>query len=239
MTTQVNILLDRSGSMVSIKSDIVGGFNQFIDTLKKEMAGSPESVLVSFAQFDDGAPLEYVFKDMPLATVPELRPEQFRPRGLTPLIDAAMTMISHAEDRAGAGGTQTGRAKFCPECGRPTEPTSKVIFVILTDGCENCSHKFNRRQLQDKVGQLRARGWAFTFLGVGFDAYGEAGGYGISADQTVSVSPQSAGASFAMAGSSASDYAKTGIAKGFTRQQKAAVEDPKFAEKPEQDKAAS
>ncbi len=47
--TDITIILDRSGSMNSVKSDTIGGFNSFLDEQKKVEG---EAVL-SLVQFDD------------------------------------------------------------------------------------------------------------------------------------------------------------------------------------------
>lgn len=46
--THISILLDRSGSMESIKEDTIGGFNQFLNS-QKEVEGK---CTVSFTQFN-------------------------------------------------------------------------------------------------------------------------------------------------------------------------------------------
>ena len=43
MKTDITIILDRSGSMASVKEDTMGGFNQFLDAadkLKQKEAGA-------------------------------------------------------------------------------------------------------------------------------------------------------------------------------------------------------
>lgn len=49
--TLIAMLLDRSGSMYSIKSDTEGGFDSYIDAQRSESAGVGE-VAVTLAQFD-------------------------------------------------------------------------------------------------------------------------------------------------------------------------------------------
>ena len=47
-TTLVTFLLDRTGSMQSIKDDTIGAFNAYLETLKKKGGG----IEFSFLQFD-------------------------------------------------------------------------------------------------------------------------------------------------------------------------------------------
>ena len=66
--THLYFLLDRSGSMQSIKSDIEGGFAAFID----EQRAAPGECRVTLAQFDDQ--YEVVYADRDVADVPAARP---------------------------------------------------------------------------------------------------------------------------------------------------------------------
>ena len=77
--THLYFLLDRSGSMQSIKSDIEGGFAAFVEEQRKA-AGE---CLANLAQFDDV--YEVVYADRPLADVPAARPAaaQHAPRCTT------------------------------------------------------------------------------------------------------------------------------------------------------------
>ncbi|HQF04373.1 MAG TPA: VWA domain-containing protein, partial [Phycicoccus sp.] len=62
--THLYFLLDRSGSMQSIKSDTEGGFAAYIE---EQRLGSGEC-RVTLAQFDDE--FETVYADLPVADVP-------------------------------------------------------------------------------------------------------------------------------------------------------------------------
>ena len=84
--THLYFLLDRSGSMQSIKSDIEGGFAAFVDEQRK----APGDCLASLSQFDDA--YEVVYADRPLSDVPAL---DLRPRNMTALHDAMGRLIAH------------------------------------------------------------------------------------------------------------------------------------------------
>ncbi len=47
--TDINIVLDRSGSMQSIKADTIGGFNAFLQQQKE----TPGTATITLARFDD------------------------------------------------------------------------------------------------------------------------------------------------------------------------------------------
>ena len=70
----IAVLLDRSGSMESIKSDTEGGFNAFISEQRKE----PLDIRVTLAQFDTD--YDVVYANRPVQDVPplELQPRMLR-----------------------------------------------------------------------------------------------------------------------------------------------------------------
>ena len=86
MTTRshITVILDRTGSMDSIRDDVIGGYNAF---LAKNQA-APGHATLTLVQFDSQDPYEVLQADTDLATVPPLTREQYVPRASTPLYDA-------------------------------------------------------------------------------------------------------------------------------------------------------
>ena len=91
--THLYFLLDRSGSMVSLRADTIGGFDTFI----AEQRTAPGRCRVTLAQFDN----EYdeVYADRDIATVPSL---VLVPRGSTALLDALGRLVVTAGERLAA-----------------------------------------------------------------------------------------------------------------------------------------
>ena len=77
--TLIAVLLDRSGSMTTIKEDVEGGFNAFIAEQKKVEG----TCRVTLAQFDNTYDVVYTDKD--INDVPSL---DLQPRGMTALLDS-------------------------------------------------------------------------------------------------------------------------------------------------------
>lgn len=151
----IYIVLDRSGSMESVRMDTIGGCNTFLAEQKKQTQG----VLLTLAQFDN----EYtvVYDHVALAEVPDLTEATFVPRGSTALLDAIGRTIEAARERIA-----TMPAEFKP---------SKLLFVIITDGQENASTKFSKGQIAELIGSARAVDkWEFVFVGANLDAFAEA-----------------------------------------------------------------
>ena len=89
-----------------------------------------------------------------MSEVKPLQMEEFVPRAATPLFDAAGSTIEKVE-------------------------AGKCIFVILTDGLENCSKKFTHEQVRKLIEAKRAAGWVFMYLAANIDAWKQAEDLGV------------------------------------------------------------
>lgn len=157
-------ILDRSGSMSSMKQDAIGGFNSFLDAQKKA-EGTADLTLVLFDS-------EYLvpYQKVALQEVPPLTEKTFIPRGSTALLDA----IGKSIDETGL------RLAKTPEAQRP----EKVIVAILTDGEENASRHYTWAQIHEKIQhQTAVYAWEFVFLAAGQDAIATAGKLAIAQDK--------------------------------------------------------
>lgn len=159
--THIALLIDRSGSMISIKDDMEGGLESFI---QKQKALDGECTL-SVVQFDDQYEKIINFKD-----IKEVDKIVIEPRGWTALIDAACKFIN-----------ETGQTlNSLPESKRP----EKVLFLIITDGYENSSREFKAEDLKEKIKHQEEKyKWEFVYLGANQDAFTVGSGYGISASK--------------------------------------------------------
>lgn len=160
-STLIAIILDRSGSMQSVKDATIKGFNEFLQGQK----AVPGECKLSLVQFDDQYEVNYLAKNIQEAT--PLNHETYQPRGSTALLDAIGRTI-----------IQTGKGlEGMAETDRP----SKVIIVIQTDGFENASREFDKLKISDMIKHQRdVYQWEFIFLGAGQDAIMSAASIGIS-----------------------------------------------------------
>ena len=166
--TLVTLLLDRSGSMQSIRDDTVGAINAWLSELRKTESEMRFS-LVMFDGYRNGMDLQKIHVAVPIRDVPDLGEDQYEPRGNTPLIDAACTTIRAVRESL---------------AGRDDEV--KVVFAIQTDGFENASRENRWKDLRALVTECEAQDWQFNFMGCGIDAYGQGERMGIKRDKTVS-----------------------------------------------------
>jgi hypothetical protein len=159
--SHITVLLDRTGSMHSIREDVVGGFNAFLAAQQ----AAPHPATSTLVQFDSQDAYEVLHAGVPIATVPPLTAEQYVPRASTPLYDAMGRGIFALEAALAAA----------PEGERP----GKVIFVVVTDGQENASREFTRLQVTQLVEAKKQAGWDFVFLSADLAAFEDAQRLGI------------------------------------------------------------
>lgn len=173
--THIAIVLDRSGSMQSIRGDVIGGFNAFLSAQQAE----PGEATLTLVQFDSQDPYEVLADHVPLAGVPPLTAETFVPRGGTPLLDAV------------------GRCILATEAWLARQPDNlrpgNVVCVIVTDGQENASAEFTLPRVRDLIQAKEALGWEFLFLSADLGAFNEAGDLGIAAHKRALFSRSATG----------------------------------------------
>lgn len=139
-------IMDRSGSMDSIRRSVETGMNDIIRDLRN--AGADATV--DLVQFD--TEIEHVSKGVPLDRF------TFRldPRGGTALYDGIVTGVSNLRERIALL--------------KASERPDKVQVVVVTDGQENSSKVADAQLVKDTVEWQSNLGWDFTFLGANQDA---------------------------------------------------------------------
>lgn len=161
--THIAFLLDRSGSMQSIKTDTQGGFDAYIESQK----GQPGRCTVTLAQFDDQ--YEEVYAGLDIAAVPPL---DLQPRNMTALNDSIATLIRSTGDYLSA----------LPEKQRP----GTVVVGIMTDGHENASKEWTRAGVKALIEQQEGQyNWTFSYLGANQDAVEVGATLGIAAERSL------------------------------------------------------
>jgi len=163
--THITIILDRTGSMETIRDDTIGGFNAFLKSQRAE----PGTATLTLVQFDTQDPYEVIHKFAPIADVPELSRDTYVPRASTPLLDAMGRGINDLE-------------KSISELKEEDRP-SKVVFVVVTDGQENSSKEFRKDQIEKMIKEKTDKSdWQFVFLSADLAAIGDARAIGFHAD---------------------------------------------------------
>jgi hypothetical protein len=151
--THIGVLIDRSGSMQTLKPEIIS--KELTQFVKDQKGGK---VTVTAARFDD----KYeVFIENKNASEVEFTAKDIEPRNTTALYESLCRMIDDI-------GTELSNMTNS----RP----GKVIIVVLTDGEENASTgnyagESGRKILFDKIThQKEVYNWLFFFMGTNIDA---------------------------------------------------------------------
>jgi Mg-chelatase subunit ChlD len=170
MKTEIIAIIDRSGSMMSIAADAIGGFNKFLADQKSV----PGEARMSVVLFDH----EYtpLYSGAPLVEAKPLTNETFVPRGNTAMLDAIGRTLNEQ-------GARIAREQWA----------QKVIVCILTDGGENASREFTADKVKEMTKHCEAHGWSFVFLAANQDAFAAGSRYGISRQHTQSFAADAAG----------------------------------------------
>lgn len=174
MLTEIVCIIDRSGSMHTIRDDAIGGFNRFLEE-QKAVEGDARLTLVMFNH-----QYTLVHYAIPLADVPPLSGLTFIPSGNTALHDAIGRTID-------AVGMHLDGSAVKPD---------KVIVLILTDGMENCSTDYSRQRIAEMIKHQHEKySWEFVFLAANQDAIASGAGMGIDAKNSINFSADAAGTS--------------------------------------------
>lgn len=174
---EIVIVIDKSGSMNSSRDDVIGGFNAYINDLKKSEDTDVKLTLVMFDNY-----VHKLYSGKTLKDVNELCSKTYCPGGATALNDAVMEAVEDVEARL-----KKSKSKDDPQ----------VMVVVFTDGEENGSNKFDKNAVSDKRKEKEAEGWAFIFMGADMDAWAAGSSYGMSAGNTISLGKQAIGSSMA------------------------------------------
>ncbi len=143
------IILDESGSMMSIYKPALDGVNETLQTIRGAQEEHPEQdhfvTLVTF----DTCHFNRIYNDEAASKAADLSEQQYRPNGGTPLYDAMGRSINEL------------RSKVAKE--------DLVLVTIITDGYENASREYNGKAIKSLVESMRAEGWVFTYIGANQD----------------------------------------------------------------------
>lgn len=196
-TLTVHVVLDRSGSMETIRDDTIGAFNAYVERLAKD---APKSRL-SLTLFDSGS-VDTVVDDQAIKDVVPLDRSTFVPRGMTPLYDAIGKVVAKLD-------AATGKHK---------------ALVILTDGQENNSREMTQDAAKALIADRQERqNWLVIYLGANQDAFAVGHGLGIAKDTTMNYAGdgKTLRASMASASRSTMTYASGNrLGAGFTDQER-------------------
>ncbi len=161
-TVDLVFVLDRSGSMSRSVQDTIGSFNSFIAKEKSKF----RDTRVTTVLFDDEYHMLYSRK--PISQVSKLTEREYFTYGCTALLDAIGTTITDLN----------------------TKVNNEVIFIVITDGYENASRRYNNKQIRNLISNHK---WEFIFVGADIDSFSQSRKIGIDMAHTANFNKSSEG----------------------------------------------
>lgn len=172
--TELVFILDRSGSMMGLEKDTIGGFNAMIEKQKKQEG----ECYISTVLFDNES--EVIHDRVQLSEIKPMTQEEYYVKGCTALIDAIGGAIHHIGN--------------VHKYARPEDVPEHTMFVITTDGMENASHRYTSDRVKHMIKRQKEKfGWEFLFIGANIDAVETAARYGIESDRAVNYNADEKG----------------------------------------------
>lgn len=195
--TIVHLLVDKSGSMSSIREKTVDAINEYVNSMKADKVDDETLVNLSFFSYSypfdkkdyRGLSLDTACKVKPLEQFEDIKLEDFVPNGGTPLYDAIGYVSKQIED-------------ICESCKQKPD----VLFVIITDGMENSSQEWDRNKIQQLISNKEKQGWTVVYLGANQDAWEVGGGMGLSRSNTMSYNVADIGSTMGSLAEATSTY---------------------------------
>jgi len=138
MTTtpcKIVLVIDESGSMDTIKNDMIGSINSFIEDQKK----LEDESTFTMVKFSDK--IDIVHNNIPLSRMTRISTKDYKPNGGTALNDAmGLSMEMFKND-------------------------AKVLMVVATDGEENSSKLYKSTEdIRSSINKFIQIGWKFIYL---------------------------------------------------------------------------
>lgn len=196
--SHVVFVLDDSGSMQSVRSEMISAYNEFVDAQKTDADKNKIPTYVSLYKFD-GVNVTCVYSYTPVEHVSPLTKETYDPHGMTNLYD-------------GIGGVLMEINKRLAET--PKTKRDSILVAILTDGAENSSKVFSSADVKQMVSKAEDANWGFQFFGANVDAFAVGGNLGFHSQNTMQFNVQNVGATMRAASRMSNDM-KMAYARGL------------------------
>ena len=150
------VVLDRSGSMESCRSDAIGAVNSYMRQIRDDDTIDATVSIIIF----DSVSIDCIRDRCPASTCPPIDDSEYEPRSMTPLLDA----VAHGVSVLNASEKERQRH----------------ILVVMTDGLENASREHTKETIADLLKRKQEKeGWLIVYLGADHEAWEQAQHLGI------------------------------------------------------------
>lgn len=152
---KIVFVIDESGSMSGTESDVIGGFNGFIE---KQILENSGKATVSVYKFDQT--VKAFAQNLDIMEVERLDQRNYCPGGSTALLDAIGRGILETDEHTNS------LTQDLPD---------KVIMVIITDGMENASRRYSVKDIRSMIEtHEKQMNWEFVYLGADLNDFSDA-----------------------------------------------------------------
>lgn len=199
----IELLVDRSGSMSSMYSQTINGVKEFIDTQKYTAKETSVKTYITIRTFDNI--VEKMVDGVDINEM-EIDVKYLKPRGTTRLIDTVCEAIYEQKRRLS----------------EYTDNNVCRILAVLTDGEDNKSTLYSVENMKSLIEKQSKEGLVAMFLGANQDAVKEGEKYGFSPDHalTYTASDNYANAAFRSLSAQVAVASKGKKNTGFTELQR-------------------
>ena len=170
----IAIVLDQSGSMSSVKEETINGFNEQVQTIKKNAEKRDGKTTVSLVLFNDD--VKFIVKLAEPKVLKELTDKHYTPNFSTAMLDAigaTMLMFDKEVD---------------------DNENHRYLVIIISDGQENASREFSYENIAKMINKRRKNGrWTFSYIGANQDLSQVSKSMGIHKSNMMSYKSDSAG----------------------------------------------
>lgn len=159
------VILDKSGSMTSIRKQAVDSVNETfgcIRSMRKKNAEQEQFVtLVAFC----GCEQKVIYENTPIEKVKDITLADYEPCCMTPLYDAIGNVCTRLHTTI------------------KDDASASVAVTIITDGYENASREFSAKAIKALIEAYKQEGWMFAYIGADHDV--ESVAFNLSIDNTM------------------------------------------------------
>ena len=143
------IALDESGSMLSIRKQVLTGLNEQIQEMKKHSDIESTVTLVTFAGDSD---VKTKYAAVPINEISEIKEEDYNPDGMTAMYDGVGRLFNQLK--------------------QSVEDTDQTLYlvVVVSDGEENSSKEYDSGKISQMVKErLATKRWSINYIGANQD----------------------------------------------------------------------
>lgn len=182
------VILDKSGSMSSIRKQAIDGVNETFGSIRSSQKKHPDmKQLVTLVAFC-GCEQKVIYENTPIDEVKDITQNDYQPCCMTPLYDTIGNVCSRLHNKVKG------------------DATASAAVTIITDGYENASREFSGKAIKALIEAYKEDGWMFAYIGADHDV--EAVAFSLAIDNHMSFDKTEAGTTqmFAKMSSSLNNY---------------------------------